>query len=139
MKDPLFIAYQEKVEAMVPGGNNLCHIDRLAKIDAANRAETTEDKRRCLRNIIHNRRWRILPNFCRKNSCKNGVRYSGDGGPDPQVQTNHESCEDSEDSGVENHEEHSALQKKPNRPRDTEKRRVVARKWAQKEARINLN
>ena len=42
----MFIAYREKVEAIVTEGNDLRHIDRLAKMDVVNKTGTTEDKKR---------------------------------------------------------------------------------------------
>ena len=34
LRHPFFVAYRKKVEAMLPEGNNLRHIDRLEKSDA---------------------------------------------------------------------------------------------------------
>jgi hypothetical protein len=114
MRGPLFIACREKFEAMVPGGNDLRHIDRLVNIDAANKTGTTMDKRR---NITLNGGSRILPNFYGKHFCENEVRYPGDVVPNPQVQTDREYDEKDEDSGIEQQEDHSALKKKLIDPR----------------------
>jgi hypothetical protein len=129
LRDPLFVAYREKVGAMLPEGNNLRHIDRLQGIDAINKTGTIKQKKRCLRNVIFNGRSAILPRFYRKGCAEDGVRYPGDGSLDPQVQTDHGSDEEGEDLEIEQQEEEHAPKKKPNRPRDLVKRRLAARTW----------
>jgi len=59
---------------MLPGGNNLRHIDRLKEIDAIDKTGTTEQKKRCFRKIILNGRSAILPYFYRKGRGEDGIR-----------------------------------------------------------------
>jgi len=122
---------------MLPEGNSPQHIDRLHEMDAINKTGTIKQKQKCLRNVIFDGRSAILPKFYRKGCAEDGVRDPGDEGPDPQVQTDHESDEEGEDPKFEQQEEEHTPMKKPNRPRDLVKRRVAARKWAQKDTRIN--
>ena len=75
LRDPLFVAYREKVGAMLREGNNLRHVDRSQEIDAINKTGTIKQKKRCLRNVIFNGRSAILPRFYRKGCAENGVRY----------------------------------------------------------------
>jgi hypothetical protein len=135
LRDPLFVAYPEKVGATLREGNNLRHVDRLQEIDKLNKTGTIKQKK-CLRNAIFNGRSAILRRFYSKGCAEDRFRYPGDGGPDPQVQTDHESDE-GEDPEIEQQEEEYAPKKKHNRPRDLVKRRLATRKWAQKHARIN--
>jgi hypothetical protein len=84
MRDPLFLAWREKVEVLPPEGNtNQSRIDRLREIDEINKRGTIEQKRRCLKDFLCNSRRGILPRFYSSNRFKEGVRYPGDGGPDP--------------------------------------------------------
>jgi hypothetical protein len=133
LKASLVCSIPKKVEAMLPEGNNLRYIDRLEKIDAIDKTGTIEQKKRCLRNLILNRSSVILPKFYRKGCAEDGIRYRGDGGPDPQVETDHESNEEEEDPEIEKQKEQHAPKKKPRRPRDPEKRRLAARKGAEKD------
>lgn len=128
LRDPLFVAYREEVGAMLREGNNLRHIDRLQEIGAINNTGTIKQKKRCLRNVVLNGRSATLPRFYRKGCAEDGVRYPGDGGPDPQVQTDRESDEKGEDPEIEQQEGEHAPKKKPNRPRDLVKRRLAVRK-----------
>lgn len=139
LRHPLFVAYRKIVEAMLPEGNNLQHIDRLIKIDGINKTGTTEWKKRCLRNLILNGSSAVLPKFYRNGRAEDGMRYPCDGGPDPQVETDHKSNEEEEDPEIEKQKEEHAPKKKPRRPRDPEKRRLAARKWAEKDRKINQN
>jgi hypothetical protein len=139
LRHPLFVAYPKRVEAMLPEGNNLRYIDRLETIDAIDKTGTIEQKKRCLRNLILDGSSAILPKFYRKGCAEDGIRYPGDGGPDHQVETDHESDELEEDPEIEKQKEQHAPEKKPRRPRDPEKRRLAARKWAEKDRKINPN
>jgi hypothetical protein len=65
LRDPLFVAYREKVGAMLREGNNLRHIDRLQEIDEINKTGTIKQKK-CLRNVTFNGRSAILPRFYRR-------------------------------------------------------------------------
>lgn len=82
---------------MLREGNDLRHIDCLQEIDEINKTGTIKQKKKCSRNAIFNGRSAILPRFYRNGCAGDGVRYPGDGGPDPQVQTDHESDEEGED------------------------------------------
>jgi len=66
LRDSSFVAYREKVGAMPREGNYLRLIDRLQEIEAINKTGTIKQKKRCLRNVIFNGRWAILPRFYRK-------------------------------------------------------------------------
>src|SRR2546423_798459 len=72
LRHPLFLAYRERVNAMPPEGTRHRHKDRLRQIDAIDKAGTTEQKRKCLRNIIFNGKSAILPHFYRKVQLKTG-------------------------------------------------------------------
>jgi hypothetical protein len=63
MKDPLFVAYRKKVEAMGLEGRNFQHIDRLQKIDEIDQTGTLEQKEMCLTTVICKRGSGILPHF----------------------------------------------------------------------------
>jgi hypothetical protein len=92
-----------------------------------------------LRNLILNGSSAILPKFYRKGCAEVGIRYPGDRGPDPQVKIDHESDEEEEDPEIEKQKEQHAPEKKSRRPRDPEKRRLAAGKWAEKDRKINPN
>lgn len=109
MRHPLLVAYRKKVEAMDHAGLKLFHEDRLKEIDEIGKRGTLEQQRKCLKNITDPKTG-ILPRFYSTLS-KDVTRYPGDGGPDPQVETDHESIE-GEDTTTEPQEAHV-----PNRPR----------------------
>jgi hypothetical protein len=64
---------------------------RLRHIDDIDKTGTIEQKRKCLKDVICKT---FLPVFySHQFPSQNGVRYPGDGGPDPQVETDYESDE----------------------------------------------
>ena len=68
----------------------------MEKIDEIDMSGTDEEKRKILLNLLRQKNV-VIPQFYDKRFCRNGLRYPGDGGPDPQVETDHESEEDKED------------------------------------------
>jgi hypothetical protein len=64
---------------------------RIRHIDDIDKTGTIEQKRKCLKDVICKT---FLPVFySHQFPSQNGVRYPGDGGPDPQVETDYESDE----------------------------------------------
>ena len=124
MRHPLLIAYRKKVEAMDHAGFKLFHEDRLKEIDEIGRRGTLEQKKKCLKNITDPKTG-ILPRFYSARS-KDGMRYPGDGGLDPQVETDHESVE-GEDITTEPQEAY--VPNRPRRGRHRENRRHTDRLW----------
>lgn len=97
LRHPLFLAYRKGVETGAIGSTNkIQSIKRLEKIDEIDMSGTDEEKRKMLLNLLRQKNV-VIPQFYDKRFCRNGLRYPGDGGPDPQVETDHESEEDKED------------------------------------------
>lgn len=124
MRHPLLVAYRKKVEAMDHAEFKLFHEDRLKEIDDIGKRGALEQKRKCLLNITDPRAG-ILPRFYSARS-KDGMRYPGDGGPDPQVETDHESVE-GEDITTKPQEDY--VPNRPRRGRHRENRRHTDRLW----------
>jgi hypothetical protein len=86
------IAYRKKVEAMDGSNIKLGLEDRLKEIDEIDKRGSIEQKNICLKNVLTGSKNGILPKFY-STKTRNGMRYPGDGGSDPQVETDHESIE----------------------------------------------
>jgi hypothetical protein len=124
MRHPLLVAYRKKLEAIYHAAFTVFHEDRLKEIDEIGKRGTLEQKRKCLKNITDPKTG-ILPRFYSARS-KDGMRYPGDGGPDPQVETDHESVE-GEDITTEPQEGY--VPNRPRRGRHRENRRHTDRLW----------
>ena len=84
-------AYRRDVIAMPTGALKTFAEKRLRHIDDIDKTGTIEQKRKCLKDVICKT---FLPVFySHQFPSQNGVRYPGDGGPDPQVETDYESDE----------------------------------------------
>ncbi len=99
--------------------SKLSRQDRLKEVDGIDKHGYIEQKRVCLVNFLLHRKYGILSMFY----ClitKTGFRYPGDGGPGPEVETNHESVEgELEDRPME------ARISRPKRGRYPRKRRQI--------------
>ncbi|KAH7019754.1 hypothetical protein EDB80DRAFT_887361 [Ilyonectria destructans] len=93
MRHPNLAAYRKDVEAMEESNVKLYFQDRLRIIDEIDERGSIEQKQNCLTRVLTHLQHGILPKFYSVRF-KSGVRYPGDGGLDPQVETDHESPEE---------------------------------------------
>ena len=105
-------------------GLKLFHEDRLKEINEIGKRGTLEQKRKCLNNMTTPKTG-ILPRLYSALS-KDGMRYPGDGGPGPQLETDHESTE-GEDIMPEPQDAY--VSNRPRRGRHRENRRRTDRLW----------
>jgi hypothetical protein len=80
MRDPLTAAYRRDVIAMPTGALKTFAEKRLRHIDDIDKTGTIEQKWKCLKDVICKT---FLPFYSHLFPSQNGVRYPGDGGPDP--------------------------------------------------------
>ncbi|KAJ3526570.1 hypothetical protein NM208_g11126 [Fusarium decemcellulare] len=92
MRHPNLTAYRKTVDAMNESNIKLRLQDRLKNMDEIDKKGSIEQKKRCLEGFLAHGQKGILPGFYSV-ARKDGIRYPGDGGPDPQVETDHESVE----------------------------------------------
>lgn len=85
-------AYREKVDGMNESNIKLRLQDRLKNMDEIDKKGSIEQKSDFLESFLVHGQKGILPPFYSVVR-KDGIRYPGDGGPDPQVETDHESVE----------------------------------------------
>lgn len=81
------------VEAMKDSHVKLYFQDRLRIINEIDERGSIEQKKNCLARVLTHPQHGILPKFYSVR-VKSGVRYPGDGGPDPQIETDYESTEE---------------------------------------------
>lgn len=94
---------------------------RIQEIDRINVMGTEAEKKKFLTNTLKF----ILPRFY-SSQCKTGKRYPGDGGPDPQVETDHESDKKWEDLQLQQQDGNGARHKRTNL--STKTKNISARK-----------
>lgn len=117
LRHPKLAAYRKEVEALDGSHIKLARQDRLREMDELNERGSIEQKRVFLEHVLVKRKKGILPMSYSKKT-KTGIRYPGDGGPGPEMDTDYESVEgDLEDSLTE------AQISRPKRGRHQEKRR----------------
>ncbi|KAF4471029.1 zinc finger 76 (expressed in testis) [Fusarium albosuccineum] len=117
MRHPDLTAYRKTVDAMNESNIKLRLQDRLKNMDEIDKKGSIEQKKRCLEYFLSHGQRGILPRFYSVVH-KDGVRYPGDGGPDPQVETDHESVEGEADDLLT-----EAQISRPKRGRHVERRR----------------
>ena len=87
LRHPLTLEYRKRLEAILPGSREYNVANRrIQEIDRINVMVTEAEKKKFLTNTLKF----ILPRFY-SSQCKAGKRYPSDSGPDPQVETDHES------------------------------------------------
>jgi hypothetical protein len=91
MRDPLTAAYRRDVIAMPTGALKTFAEKGLSHIDDIDKTGSIDQKRKCLKDVICKTFLPVL--YSHQFPSQNGVRYPGDGGPDPQVETDYESDE----------------------------------------------
>ena len=118
MRHPNLAAYRTDVEAMEESNVKLYFQDRLKIIDEIDERGSIAHKKNCLNRVLTHPQHGILPKFYSVR-LKSGVRYPGDGGPDPQVETDHESSEE----GLEEFPKKAQVPERYKRGRHKERRR----------------
>jgi hypothetical protein len=93
MMHPNLANYRNSIEASKESNTKLYFQDHLRIIDEINERGSIEQKKNCLARVLTHPQHGILPKFY-SIRLKSGVRYPGDGGPDPQVETDHDSTEE---------------------------------------------
>ena len=122
LRHPLTLEYRKKVGAMLPGSREYKVANkRIQEIDRINVMGTEAGKKKFLTNTLKF----FLPRFY-SSQCKTGKRYPGDGGPDPQVETDHESDKKWEDLQLQQQDGNGARHKITNL--STKTKNISARK-----------
>ena len=93
MRHPNLAAYRKDVEATEESNVRLYFQDRLRIIDEIDERGSIEQKKNCLTWVLTDPQHGILLRFYSVKS-RSGMRYPGDRGPNPQVETDHESTEE---------------------------------------------